>query len=88
MAVSTGGTSPALARWLRDRVAGSIPDGVATMAALLDEARLAMRAAGVPTESVDWMALLDGTVAPLVSAGRIDEARAALFEVCLPNRSG
>jgi hypothetical protein len=69
-------------------VAGSIPDGVATIAALLDEARLAMRAAGVPTESVEWMAVLDRTVAPLVSAGRVDEARAALLEVCLPDRSG
>ena len=84
VAVSTGGTSPALARWLRDRIVASIPAGAATMAALLDEARLAVRKAGVPTGSVDWIAVLDGTVAPLVAEGRIDEARAALFEVCLP----
>jgi precorrin-2 dehydrogenase / sirohydrochlorin ferrochelatase len=88
VAVSTGGASPALARWLRDRAAASIPPGVATIAVLLDEARVAMRQAGVATESVDWTAVLDQQVAPLVAAGRIDDARAALRATCLPPRPG
>lgn len=33
--VVTGGTSPALARWLRDRVAGAIPPGIEELAMLL-----------------------------------------------------
>jgi siroheme synthase-like protein len=84
VAVSTGGASPALARWLRNRIATSMPPGVAAIAGLLDEARAAMRGAGRPTGSVDWEAVLDGQVAPLVAAGKVDEARAALFDACLP----
>ena len=84
VAVSTGGAGPALARWLRDHIAGSIPPGVAEMAILVDEARTAMRDAGRPTGSVDWTAILDRQVAPLVAAGRIDEARAALLDACVP----
>jgi siroheme synthase (precorrin-2 oxidase/ferrochelatase) len=83
VAVSTGGASPALARWIRNRIVASIPVGVATMATLLDEARAAMRRAGRPTGSVDWDSVLDRQVAPLMAEGRVDEARAALFEACL-----
>ena len=78
VAVSTGGASPALARWLRDRIAGSLPPGLETVAELVDEARAERRGSGRPTDSVDWAALLDDVVLPLVEAGRIDEARAAL----------
>jgi len=88
VAVSTGGASPALARWLRDRIANSIPPGVAEMATLVDEARTAMRDAGRSTGAVDWTAILDRQVAPLVAAGRIDEARAALLEACVPPPPG
>jgi siroheme synthase-like protein len=83
VAVSTGGASPALARWIRNRIVASIPARVATMATLLDEARAAMRRAGRPTGSVDWDSVLDRQVAPLMAEGRVDEARAALFEACL-----
>jgi siroheme synthase-like protein len=83
VAVSTGGASPALARWIRDRIVASIPAGAATMATLLDEARLAMRKAGRPTGSVDWDTVLDRQVAPLIAEGKVEEARAALFEACL-----
>jgi len=78
VAVSTGGASPALSRWLRDRLAASLPAELATVAGLLDEARAALRAAGRPTDSVRWTALLDDTLLPLVEAGRVDDARAAL----------
>jgi siroheme synthase-like protein len=78
VAVSTGGASPALAVWLRDRIAGSLPPGLETVAALLDEARSEVRAAGRSTDSVDWATLLEVQVLPLVEAGRVDEARAAL----------
>ena len=48
------------------------------MAELLDEARGRVQAAGRPTDSVDW-ARCSTSRGPLVEAGRIDEARAALL---------
>jgi precorrin-2 dehydrogenase/sirohydrochlorin ferrochelatase len=81
VAVSTGGSSPALARWLRDRMVGAVPDGAATVAALIDEARTELRARGRSTESVAWEPLLE-EVMPLAAAGRRDEARAALARAC------
>jgi precorrin-2 dehydrogenase / sirohydrochlorin ferrochelatase len=81
VAVSTGGSSPALARWLRDRIAASLPPGIDTVATLIDEARRDMRAAGRSTGSVAWSGLLDRVV-PLVVAGRIDEARDLLRAAC------
>ncbi|HEY5097037.1 MAG TPA: bifunctional precorrin-2 dehydrogenase/sirohydrochlorin ferrochelatase [Acidimicrobiales bacterium] len=78
VAVSTGGASPALAVWLRDRIAGSLPRGLETVAALLDEARSEVQASGRSTGSVDWATLLEVQVLSLVEAGRVDEARAAL----------
>ncbi len=86
VAVSTGGASPALARWVRDRLAAAVPAGVDVLAELLDEARTALREAGRPTESVPWPTLLDEEVGPLVEAGRIEEARAALRRACGPER--
>jgi siroheme synthase (precorrin-2 oxidase/ferrochelatase) len=81
VAVSTGGASPALSRWLRNRIAASLPARLETVAALLDEAREELRATGAATDSVDWAHLLDHTVVPLVDADRIDEARAAIRRV-------
>lgn len=84
VAVSTGGASPALARWLRDRIAGSLPPSLAVVAGLLEEARAAVREAGRPTDSVDWEAAIADLVVPLVEAGRIDEARSGLLALCSP----
>jgi len=78
VAVSTGGASPALAGWVRNRVADAIGPDVAVLAELLWEARRRLKAAGVSTESIEWTALLDQQVVPLVRQGRIDEARAVL----------
>lgn len=78
VAVSTGGSSPALASWLRHRLAGQSGPGLAELAQLLGQARQQLRAAGVSTESVDWAALLDGPLPELVRSGRLDEARSLL----------
>ncbi|HXW31615.1 MAG TPA: bifunctional precorrin-2 dehydrogenase/sirohydrochlorin ferrochelatase [Acidimicrobiales bacterium] len=78
IAVSTAGTSPALAVWLRRRAASALGTELGLLAALLEEARQAVRAEGRPTNSVDWDAVLSGPLPDLVAAGRIDEARALL----------
>jgi siroheme synthase-like protein len=76
VAVSTGGLSPALASWLRDRIASQCGDGLGTLAQLLGEAREHLRASGTRTDSVDWAALLDGPLADAVRSGDLDNARA------------
>jgi precorrin-2 dehydrogenase / sirohydrochlorin ferrochelatase len=78
VAVGTGGASPALARWLSDRIAAGLPPRLATVATLVEEARTAVRASGRPTGSVDWAGLVDSVVLPLVEADRIEDARTAL----------
>jgi siroheme synthase-like protein len=74
VAVSTGGSSPALASWLRRRIADTVVPGLGPLAELLDEARASIHARGASTESVDWEALLDGPLPALVLEG--DEAAA------------
>ena len=76
VSVSTGGLSPALASWLRDRLATCCGEGVGTLAELLGEARQHLREAGVRSDSVDWAGLLDGPLPELVRAGDVDAARA------------
>jgi siroheme synthase-like protein len=79
VAVSTGGLSPALASWLRARVASECGDGLGTLAQLLGEARANLKRAGLPTDSVDWAHLLNGPLLGLVRAGDIDNARATVL---------
>lgn len=81
VAVSTGGSSPALASWLKKQVAEAIGPGIGQLAVLLSEARGRIRARGVHTESVDWGAVLDGPLPTLVRRGELDEARALLDAV-------
>jgi siroheme synthase-like protein len=78
VSVSTGGASPALATWLRDRVAGQLGPGLGTLAALMAEARAKVTADGRPTTGLDWRAVLDGPLPDLVRAGRLEEARRLL----------
>lgn len=78
VAVSTGGTSPALAAWLRDRFEAELGPEYEVLAALLAEARERIRAAGGSTEQRDWQNLLDSGILEAVRAGKIAEARERL----------
>ncbi|HWD54624.1 MAG TPA: bifunctional precorrin-2 dehydrogenase/sirohydrochlorin ferrochelatase [Acidimicrobiales bacterium] len=75
VAVSTSGLSPALASWLRDRLAAECGDGAGVVAQLFGEARERLRLAGRRSDSVDWAALLDGPLLELVQSGEWDKAR-------------
>jgi precorrin-2 dehydrogenase / sirohydrochlorin ferrochelatase len=81
VAVSTGGTSPALAIWLRRRAGDALGPGLDDLARLLDEARRRLQATGRPTASIDWQAVLDGPLPQLVRDGRLDDARRLLADV-------
>lgn len=80
VSVSTNGMSPALAGWLRTRLAESAGDHVGQLATLLGEARQRLKEEGRPTQSVDWRAILEGPVTALVAAGRVAEAAAAICD--------
>ena len=80
VSVSTGGLSPALASWLRDRLATQYVDDLGTLAQLLGEGRERLRRAGAPTDSVDWVGLLDGPLPDLVRAGDLVAARALVAD--------
>ena len=78
VAVSTGGASPALASWLRCRLAEACGEGLGALAQALEDARRKIQASGRPTGSVDWRTLLDGPLPRLVREGRLEEARRLL----------
>lgn len=59
VAVATGGHSPALAAWLRDRLAAELDEGVGDLALELSSRRDAMHAAGAATEGVDWNPVIE-----------------------------
>ena len=80
VAVSTGGASPALAGWLRARLAQSGGPGLGELADLLGLARQRLHDAGRSTERVDWGALLDGPLPALVRAGEHGAARSLVEE--------
>jgi siroheme synthase-like protein len=77
IAVSTGGASPALAAWLRRRI-GETLGPVGELAGLLEAARHDLRARGLSTGSVDWLALLDGPLPELVRSGDFEAAHQLL----------
>ena len=78
--VSSGGLSPALSSWLRDRLAAQC-EGVGALAELLGEARARLIQAGLRSDSVNWRQLLDGPLPELVRAGDLDDARAIVDDL-------
>jgi siroheme synthase-like protein len=78
VAVSSGGRSPALASWLRRRLAAQSGEGLGELAELLGEARQRMHEARRSTEKMDWAALLDGPLPGLVRDGQLEAARALI----------
>ena len=78
IAVSTAGTSPYLATWLRHRVGELVGPEFAAVAGLLGGARRALKDAGCSTEGADWSALLNDEWISVVASGRREEAEALL----------
>jgi precorrin-2 dehydrogenase/sirohydrochlorin ferrochelatase len=80
--VSTGGRSPALATWLRSRLADELGPEYEILLDLLSAARDELKAAGRSTEGPDWRTALDSDMLDLIRAGNIDRARERL-QACL-----
>ncbi len=84
--IGTGGRSPALAAWLRERLTRELGPEYETLLELLSEAREAMRASGRSSEDADWRRALDSGMLDLIRAGRLPEAK-ELLRTCLSSSS-
>jgi siroheme synthase-like protein len=80
--VGTGGRSPALAAWLKERLTAELGPEYEALLELLSEAREAMRAEGRSTEDADWKRALDSGMLDLIRAGRVGDAK-ELLRSCL-----
>lgn len=74
VAVSTSGTSPYLASFLRRRLERELGPELEEVAGILSLARQRLKDLGRPTQSADWGSLLDEDLVRLVAAGRGTEA--------------
>lgn len=84
--VSTTGLSPALSAWLRDRLEADLGPEIEALLDILSEVREEIRAAGRPTEGLDWKSALDSGMLELVREGRLAEAKERL-QACLSSPS-
>lgn len=73
IAVSTAGNSPALAAWLRHRIAQELGPGIGRMASLLGAGRERLRSAGRTTGDVDWTSLIESGLLKRTQAGDLRE---------------
>ena len=80
IAVSTGGSSPVLARLIRTRLEGLIPAAYGKLGALVEDFRTQVKAAfpNVEQRRYFWESILEGTVAELVFTGHDEDARLML----------
>jgi len=86
LTVSTGGLSPAVAAWVRERLAREYGPEYDQLVGLLSEAREEVRAQGLGTEHLDWKQALDSGILELIRAGRLEAAKERL-RACLSSSS-
>ncbi|HEY7069664.1 MAG TPA: bifunctional precorrin-2 dehydrogenase/sirohydrochlorin ferrochelatase [Acidimicrobiales bacterium] len=84
--ISTSGHSPAVASWLRERLAEELGPEYDQLIGLLGEARKEVQAQGLGTEELDWRRALDSGILDLVRAGRLEAAKERL-RACLSSSS-
>jgi uroporphyrin-III C-methyltransferase / precorrin-2 dehydrogenase / sirohydrochlorin ferrochelatase len=86
IAISTGGASPILARWVRARIETALPTALGRLAVLAGRMRRTVktRIPHMATRRRFWEQILDGPVADLALAGQ-DEAAAAIIARALSN---
>jgi siroheme synthase-like protein len=80
--VGTGGRSPALAAWLRGRLAEELGPEYATLLDVLSEAREQLRAEGRSSEEPDWQSALDSGMLASIRAGNVEAAK-EILRACL-----
>jgi len=80
--VSTGGRSPAVARWLRERLEAQIGPEYEVLLDLVADQRAAVKAEGRSPAQLDWQKALDSDMLDLIRTGDLESARKRL-ETCL-----
>jgi siroheme synthase-like protein len=80
LAASTSGTSPALARRLRQDLSAFLADDTSTLAELLGEVRRELRDRGISVEAARWQQALDARLRALLAQRRVAEARTYLLQ--------
>jgi precorrin-2 dehydrogenase / sirohydrochlorin ferrochelatase len=86
LTVSTGGHSPAVAAWVRERLAREYGPEYDQLVGLLSDAREEVRAQGLGTEHLDWKQALESGILELIRAGRLEAAKERL-RACLSSSS-
>jgi precorrin-2 dehydrogenase/sirohydrochlorin ferrochelatase len=84
--VSTGGRSPALASWLKERLAADIGPEYEVLVDLMAAEREAVRADGRSSEELNWQKALDSDMLELIKNGHVADARERL-QACLSSSS-
>ncbi len=80
--VSTGGRSPAMARWLREQLGTQIGPEYEVLLDLVADRRAAVKAEGRSPADLDWQKALDSDMLALIRTGDLESARKRL-ETCL-----
>jgi siroheme synthase-like protein len=87
IAVSTAGSSPALATWLRDRIANYLGEGISLLAEMLKQARMTLKENnGMPTKE-KWKALLDSGLLEEINQGDIESVKNKITQFLQENLS-
>jgi uroporphyrin-III C-methyltransferase/precorrin-2 dehydrogenase/sirohydrochlorin ferrochelatase len=87
VAVGTGGTSPVVARRVRERIEAVLPARIGDLAGFIGRFRKSMHAR-IPEFALRrrfWERVVDGPIGALVLAGRKDEAEKALNAIADPS---
>ncbi|MFC1981208.1 bifunctional precorrin-2 dehydrogenase/sirohydrochlorin ferrochelatase [Chloroflexota bacterium] len=81
IAVSTAGSSPALARKIRTRLEKDLGDEYASLSLLVEEVRSELKRQGIKVNSDDWQKALDlDLMIDLLKKGNKERAKAALLD--------
>jgi uroporphyrin-III C-methyltransferase/precorrin-2 dehydrogenase/sirohydrochlorin ferrochelatase len=87
VAVGTGGTSPVVARRVRERIEAVLPARIGDLAGFIGRWRKSIHGR-IPEFALRrrfWERVVDGPIGALVLAGRADEAEAALQDIADPS---
>ncbi|TMJ59963.1 MAG: uroporphyrinogen-III C-methyltransferase, partial [Alphaproteobacteria bacterium] len=83
VAVGTGGSSPVVARRVRERIEAALPASIGDLASFIGRWRKSVhnRIPEFPLHRRFWERVVDGPIGALVLAGRTDEAETALKNI-------